>query len=73
MSFDQLILVVPIGLILGVGGLAAIAYIASETGLPTGMILRPGMGVAGSWLAAVIISLLYLAWAALELQFGGLH
>ena len=71
LSFDQLVLIVPLGLIAGIAGLAAIAYIAAETGLPTGMLLRPGMGVAGSWIAAVVATVLYLAWAAIELQFSG--
>ncbi len=71
LSFEQMILVMPFGLLLGSIFLAAIAYVAADTGLPTGMMLRPGMGVAGSWVGAVIATVFYLAWAALELQVGG--
>ena len=71
LSFEQMILVMPFGLLLGSLFLAAIAYVAADTGLPTGMMLRPSMGVAGSWLGAVVATVFYLAWASLELQVGG--
>lgn len=71
LTLGQLLFVVPLAAVVGAVILAAVSSAAADQGIPAGLILRPGFGVAGSWVASVMITLFYVMWAALELQVGG--
>lgn len=70
LTYIQILLVVPIGLIIGGAVISGIGWMAADMGVPTGLLFRPGLGLAGSWVASVFQALLYIAWAALEMQVG---
>jgi len=70
MTVPQLILAAPLGIVFAAGLLAAAAWAAADNGVPTGLLMRPALGVAGSWVASALQVLFFLAWTALELDFG---
>ena len=70
LTYVQVLLVVPIGLILGGAVISAVGWMAADMGVPTGLLFRPGLGLAGSWIASVFQALLYVGWTALEIQLG---
>ncbi len=72
LTYIQVLLVVPIGLILGGAAIAAVGWMAADMGVPTGLLFRPGLGLAGSWVASVFQALLYIGWTALEIQLGAM-
>jgi NCS1 family nucleobase:cation symporter-1 len=51
--------------------IAAAAWVAAENGVPTGLLMRPALGIVGSWVAALVQVAFFVAWTALELEFGG--
>ncbi|MDR9450407.1 MAG: cytosine permease [Acidimicrobiia bacterium] len=71
LSGSQLLLVVPIGVLLGVGLLAAVAYVAAEVTDRTAVILRPALGMVGSWILVPVMVAFLISWAALELEVAG--
>ncbi len=71
LTVSQLILVAPLGIVFAAALVAAVAWAASENGVPTGLLLRPALGVAGSWLAMAAQVTFLLCWIAIELDFGG--
>ena len=70
LTYIQVLLVVPIGLIVGGVVISAVGWMAADMGVPTGLLFRPGLGLAGSWIASVFQALLYVGWTALEIQLG---
>lgn len=70
LTYIQVLLVVPIGLIIGGVVISAVGWMAADMGVPTGLLFRPGLGLVGSWVAAVFQALLYIGWTALEIQIG---
>ena len=71
LTVSQLILAAPLGIVFAAGLLSAAAWAAAENGVPTGLLMRPSLGVAGSWAAMVLQVTFVIAWIALELEFGG--
>ena len=71
LTLGQLLFVVPLAAVIGATTLAAVSWAAADQGVPTGMLMRPSLGVAGSWAGSTVIAVLYLSWAALEMQAGG--
>lgn len=68
LSMGQVALVAPLSLIVAAIILSVVATMAFESGLNTGMLLRPAFGIAGSWLFSAIVAVAYLIWTALELN-----
>ncbi len=68
LTFIQVLLVVPLGLVLGGAVISAVGWMAADNGVPTGLLFRPSLGVAGSWVASVLQALLYVGWTAIEIQ-----
>ncbi|MDH3259950.1 MAG: hypothetical protein OEM84_03150, partial [Acidimicrobiia bacterium] len=50
LSGSQLLLVVPIGVLLGVALLGAVAYASAIISDRTAVVIRPALGMVGSWL-----------------------
>ena len=71
LSGSQLLLVVPIGVLLGVGILAAVAYASAIIGDRTAVVVRPALGIVGSWLYVPIAMVFLVSWAAIELEVAG--
>jgi len=71
LSGSQLLLVVPIGVLLGVGLLAAIAYASATISERTGVMVRPALGMVGSYLFIPISVVFLVLWAAVELDVAG--
>lgn len=71
LSGSQLLLVVPIGVLIGVGLLAAVAYVAATVTDRTVVILRPALGMVGSWFFVPVTVAFLVSWAALELEVAG--
>ncbi len=71
LSGSQLLLVVPIGVLLGVGLLAAVAYAAATVSEKTAVMVRPALGMVGSWLFVPVAVAFLVSWAALELETAG--
>ncbi|MDF1595905.1 MAG: cytosine permease [Acidimicrobiia bacterium] len=71
LTVSQLILAAPLGIVFAAGLIAAAAWVAAENGVPTGLLMRPALGVVGSWAAALVQVAFFIAWTALELEFGG--
>jgi purine-cytosine permease-like protein len=71
LTVSQLVLAAPLGIVFAAGLLVAAAWAAAENGVPTGLLLRPSLGVAGSWAASILQLLFLVAWMALELDFAG--
>lgn len=70
-SGSQLLLVVPIGVLLGVGLLVAVAYAAATISEPTAVVLRPSLGIVGASLLVPILVAFLVSWAAVELEVAG--
>ena len=71
LSGSQLLLVVPIGVLLGVGLLAAAAYASGTISERTGIVVRPALGMVGSWLFVPVVVVFLVSWAAVELEVAG--
>ena len=71
LSGSQLLLVVPIGVLLGVGLLAAVAFAAATVSEKTAVMLRPALGMIGSWIFVPVVVAFLVSWAALELEVAG--
>lgn len=71
LTVSQLILAAPLGIVFAAGLIAASAWVAAENGVPTGLLMRPALGVVGSWVAALVQVAFFILWTALELEFGG--
>jgi NCS1 family nucleobase:cation symporter-1 len=71
LTVSQLILAAPLGIVFAAGLIAAAAWVAAENGVPTGLLMRPALGIVGSWVAALVQVAFFVAWTALELEFGG--
>ena len=71
LSGSQLLLVVPIGVLLGVGLLAAVAYAAATVSEKTAVMIRPALGMVGSWLFMPVSVAFFVGWASLELEVAG--
>ncbi len=71
LSLGQVALVAPPSVIVAVLMLVGVALVSFESGLPTGMLLRPAFGVAGSWVLTVAVALGYIAWMGYELKLIG--
>lgn len=71
LTVSQLILAAPLGIVIAAALVSLVAWLASENGVPTGLLLRPALGVAGSWAAMILQVTFLVAWIALELEFGG--
>lgn len=70
LTYIQVLLVVPIGLLIGGAIISAVAWMAADMGVPTGLLFRPSLGIVGSWAASAFQALLYIGWTALEIQIG---
>lgn len=70
-SGSQLLLMVPVGVLLGVGLIAATAFSAAQVSERTVVLLRPSVGILGSWLYLPIGLVFFVAWSALELAIAG--
>lgn len=71
LSGSQLLLVVPIGVLLGVGLLAAVAYAGATVSERTAVMVRPALGMIGSWIFVPVAVAFLVSWAALELEVAG--
>ncbi len=71
LSASQLLLVVPIGVLLGVGLLSAVAYASAMVSEKTLIMVRPALGMVGSWLLVPVVVTFLVSWAALELDLAG--
>ena len=71
LSGSQLLLVVPIGVVLGVGLLSAVAYASATISERTPIVLRPALGMVGSWLFVPVTVAFLISWSALELEVAG--
>jgi purine-cytosine permease-like protein len=71
LTVSQLVLAAPLGIVFAAGLLIAAAWAAAENGVPAGLLLRPSLGVAGSWAATILQLMFLVAWVALELDFAG--
>jgi len=71
LSGSQLLLVVPIGVLLGVGLLAAVAYASAIISDRTAVVMRPALGMVGSWLFVPVALAFLISWAAVELEVAG--
>lgn len=70
-SGSQLLLVAPIGVLLGVGLLGAVAYAGATVSERTGVVIRPALGIVGSWLFVPVALVFLVSWAAVELEVAG--
>ena len=70
-SASQLLLVVPIGVLLGVGLLSAVAYASALVSDRTLIMVRPALGIVGSWLFVPVVVAFLVSWSALELDLAG--
>ncbi len=71
LSASQLLLVVPIGVLVGVGLLAAVAYASSVVSERTLVMMRPALGVAGSWFFVPVVIVFLVSLTAVELEVAG--
>ncbi|MGZ8784418.1 MAG: cytosine permease [Acidimicrobiia bacterium] len=71
LSGSQLLLVVPIGVLLGVGLLAAVAHASATVCERTAVMIRPALGMVGSWIFVPVTVAFLVSWAALELEISG--
>jgi purine-cytosine permease-like protein len=71
LTVSQLVLAAPLGIVFGSAVLALVGWASAFNGVPTGLLLRPSLGIAGSWVFGVLHALLFLGWAAVELRYGG--
>ena len=72
LTYIQILLVIPIGLILGGAVMAAVGWMGADIGVPTGLLFRPSLGLVGSWVASGLQALLYVVWAAIEIQLAAM-
>lgn len=70
-SGTQLLLSVPLGVLLGVGLLVAVAHSAASVGERTAVLIRPAVGYLGSWLYVPVGLAFLLCWTAVELHAAG--
>lgn len=70
-SASQLLLVIPLGVVLAVGLLWSVARPSAAYGEGTSMMLRPALGVLGSWLYLPVQLALMVVLASLELRIVG--
>lgn len=71
LSGSQLLLVALIGVLLGVGLLAAVAYASATVSEKTAVMIRPALGMVGSWIFVPVAVVFLVSWAALELEVAG--
>jgi putative hydroxymethylpyrimidine transporter CytX len=67
LGFGSAMAAIVIGSIIGVGALATAAYAGARYGVPTMVLLRPVLGVRGSWLPSVLNGGQLIGWTAVEL------
>jgi NCS1 family nucleobase:cation symporter-1 len=70
-SGSQLLLVVPIGVLIGVGLLAAVAYVAAIITDRTAIVVRPSLGIVGSWVFVLVAAVFLVSWAVVEMDVAG--
>jgi NCS1 family nucleobase:cation symporter-1 len=70
-SGSQLLLVVPIGVLIGVGLLASVAYVSALITDRTAILVRPSLGIVGSWAFVGAASFFLMCWAVVELKVAG--
>ena len=70
-SGSQLLLVVPIGVLVGVGLLASVAYASATISDRTAVVLRPALGVIGSWIFVPVVVVFLVSWTVVELEVAG--
>lgn len=70
-SGSQLLLVVPIGVLVGVGLLAAVAYASATINDRTAVVIRPALGMIGSFVFVPVVVVFLVSWAVIELEMAG--
>jgi purine-cytosine permease-like protein len=70
-SGSQLLLVVPIGVLIGVGLLASVAYVAALVTDRTAIVVRPSLGMVGSWVFVIVAAVFLVSWAVVEFDVAG--
>lgn len=71
LTLSQLILAVPLGVVAGAGLLYAVAWSAAYYGVPGTLLVRPAVGVTGSWVFGAARVAFVIGWTALSLQVAG--
>ncbi len=71
LTVSQLILAAPVGIVFATILLVAAAWSAADNGVPVGLLLRPSLGVAGSWAATALLVAFLIGWIGLQLEFAG--
>ena len=67
LGLGQAFIAIVIGSVIGCGLLAAGAAAGATHGLPTMVLLRPVLGLKGSWIPSVLNALQLIGWTAVEL------
>ena len=67
LGFAQAMLAIVLGSIIGVSLLAFGAFAGARHNLPTMVLLRPSLGVAGSWVPSALNGIAMIGWTAVEL------
>ena len=67
LGFAQAMVAIVVGSVIGVSLLAFGALAGARHNLPTMVLLRPSLGVAGSWVPSVLNGVAMIGWTAVEL------
>ena len=67
LGFAQAMVAIVVGSVIGVSLLAFGALVGARHNLPTMVLLRPSLGVTGSWVPSVLNAIAMIGWTAVEL------
>lgn len=70
-SVGQLVLATLIGALVGSFFMALAGWVGAYNGVPTAVLIRPSLGVAGGYLLVILNLVFLVGWAALELGVAG--